>query len=77
MIVRHYHGHLRFKKALLRKTINVFLNLVKGEDLMGRTKLGNANAQRNNNKKKKNDFNTEFASYAQNEALKLSSKNKE
>ena len=43
---------------------------------MGRTKLGNANAQRNNNKKKKNDFNTEFGSYEQKEALKLSSKKK-
>lgn len=50
---------------------------MKGDDFMGRTKLGNANAQRNNNKKKKNDFNTEFALYAQNEALKLSSKNKD
>lgn len=44
---------------------------------MGRTKLGNANAQRNNNKKKKNGFNTEFASYAQNEAQKLSSQKKD
>lgn len=44
---------------------------------MGRTKLGNANAQRNNNKKKKQDFNTEFASYAQHEAKKLSSQNKD
>ncbi|WP_269431602.1 hypothetical protein [Bacillus sp. SA1-12] len=44
---------------------------------MGRTKLGNANAQRNNNKKKKNDFNNEFASYAQHEALKLSDKKKD
>lgn len=44
---------------------------------MGRTKLGNANAQRNNNKKKKNGFNTEFASYAQNEAQKMSSQNKD
>jgi hypothetical protein len=44
---------------------------------MGRTKLGNANAQRNNNKKKKNDFNNEFESYAQHEALKLSRDNKE
>ncbi|QNT72440.1 hypothetical protein FTE28_06230 [Bacillus licheniformis] len=45
---------------------------------MGRTKLGNANAQRNNNAKKKNGFNTEFAteSYSQMEAAKLiSSKN--
>lgn len=50
---------------------------LKGVKDMGRTKLGNANAQRNNNKKKKNDFNTEFASYAQNEAQKLSSQNKE
>jgi hypothetical protein len=46
-------------------------------NVMGRTKLGNANAQRNNNKKKKNGFNTEFASYAQNEALKMSSQNKD
>jgi hypothetical protein len=46
-------------------------------DDMGRTKPGNANAQRNNNAKKKNGFNTEFASYAQNEAQKLSSQNKD
>ncbi|BBW96048.1 hypothetical protein ACPVTF_10265 [Geobacillus icigianus] len=41
---------------------------------MGRTKLGNANAQRNNNAKKKNDFNewtSEFASYAEVEAEKM------
>ncbi|MBD1381637.1 hypothetical protein [Metabacillus arenae] len=43
---------------------------------MGRTKLGNANAQRNNNKKRKNDFNTEFASYAEHEASKLNSSKK-
>ncbi|MEC2075896.1 hypothetical protein [Metabacillus fastidiosus] len=44
---------------------------------MGRQKLGNANAQRNNNKKKKNGFNEEFASYAMHEAKKLSSNNKD
>ncbi|KPC98257.1 MULTISPECIES: hypothetical protein [Geobacillus] len=41
---------------------------------MGRTKLGNANAQRNNNAKKKNGFNewrSEFASYAEVEAEKM------
>ncbi|WP_431831793.1 hypothetical protein [Bacillus licheniformis] len=45
---------------------------------MGRTKLGNANAQRNNNAKKKNGFNTEFAteSYSQMEAAKLISSKK-
>lgn len=46
---------------------------------MGRTKLGNANAQRNNNAKKKNGFNTEFAteSYSQMEAAKLISSKKQ
>ncbi|MFC0271675.1 hypothetical protein ACFFIX_09425 [Metabacillus herbersteinensis] len=43
---------------------------------MGKTKLGNANAQRNNNKKKKNGFNEEFASYAQAEAQKMSNNKK-
>ncbi|MFT0800534.1 hypothetical protein VSK91_03585 [Bacillus swezeyi] len=45
---------------------------------MGRTKLGNANAQRNNNAKKKNGFNTEFSteSYAQMEAAKMISNKK-
>ncbi|MCD7033432.1 hypothetical protein LRR81_04255 [Metabacillus sp. GX 13764] len=43
---------------------------------MGRTKLGNANAQRNNNKKQKNGYNTEFASYAEAEAAKLASSKK-
>ena len=38
-----------------------------------RTKLGNANAQRNNNAKKKNGFNTEFAieSYSQMKCAEL------
>ncbi|WP_373926121.1 hypothetical protein [Bacillus paralicheniformis] len=47
--------------------------------MMGRTKLGNANAQRNNNAKKKNGFNTEFAteSYSQMEAAKLISSKKQ
>ncbi|ATH92110.1 hypothetical protein [Bacillus glycinifermentans] len=45
---------------------------------MGRTKLGNKNAQQNNNAKKKNGFNTEFSteSYAQMEAAKLISSKK-
>ncbi|MDA7025729.1 hypothetical protein PJ311_03765 [Bacillus sp. CLL-7-23] len=45
---------------------------------MGRTKLGNANAQRNNNAKQKNGFNTEFSteSYAQMEAAKMISNKK-
>ncbi|NUK31463.1 hypothetical protein HT574_15610 [Parageobacillus sp. VR-IP] len=42
---------------------------------MGRTKLGNANAQRNNNAKQKNGFNqewnSEFASYAEVETKKM------
>ncbi|MDQ0858714.1 MULTISPECIES: hypothetical protein [Bacillaceae] len=41
---------------------------------MGRTKSGNANAQRNNNAKKKNGFNEEFASYAETEVKKMNSK---
>lgn len=44
---------------------------------MGKTKLGNANAQQNNNEKQKNGYNTEFASYSQAEAAKLSSSKKE
>jgi len=44
---------------------------------VGRVKLGNANAQRNNNKKKKNGFNTEFESYAKHEAMKMSNQKKE
>ena len=45
---------------------------------MGRTKLGNANAQRNNNAKKKNGFNTEFAteSYSQMGSRKINLKQK-
>jgi len=43
---------------------------------MGRTKLGNANAQRNNNAKQKNDFNNEFASYAEVEVKKMSNEHK-
>jgi hypothetical protein len=43
---------------------------------MGRTKSGNANAQRNNNEKKKNGFNEEFASYAETEVKKMNSKKK-
>ena len=43
---------------------------------MGRTKLGNANAQRNNNAKQKNGFNNEFASYAEVEAKKIEEKGK-
>lgn len=38
---------------------------------MGRAKLGNANAQRNNNAKQKNGFNREFASYAEVETEKM------
>jgi hypothetical protein len=38
---------------------------------MGKTKRGNANAQRNNNAKQKNGFNNEFASYAEVEAGKM------
>lgn len=51
----------------------------KGGECMGRTKLGNANAQRNNNAKKKNGFNewtSEFASYAEVEAEKLKNDHK-
>ncbi|QNG61516.1 MULTISPECIES: hypothetical protein [Bacillaceae] len=44
---------------------------------MGKTKSGNANAQRNNNAKKKNGFNEEFASYAENEVKKMNSKKNE
>ncbi|MFY4776045.1 hypothetical protein [Metabacillus sp. RGM 3146] len=44
---------------------------------MGKTKPGNANAQRNNNQKQKNGYNTEFASYSQAEAAKLASSKKE
>ncbi|EMT46594.1 MULTISPECIES: hypothetical protein [Anoxybacillus] len=43
---------------------------------MGRTKLGNANAQRNNNAKQKNDLNNEFASYAEVEVKKMSNEHK-
>lgn len=43
---------------------------------MGRTKRGNANAQRNNNAKKKNEFNRPFASYAAREVEKMSSEQK-
>jgi hypothetical protein len=43
---------------------------------MGKTKHGNANAQRNNNAKKKNDFNNEFASYAEVEAEKMKNHDK-
>jgi hypothetical protein len=43
---------------------------------MGRTKSGNANAQRNNNAKQKNGFNNEFASYAEVEAEKMKNKHK-
>ncbi|MDX5474329.1 MAG: hypothetical protein LPK00_02225 [Bacillaceae bacterium] len=38
---------------------------------MGRTKKGNANAQRNNNAKQKGTMDTEFASYAEMEAAKM------
>jgi hypothetical protein len=38
---------------------------------MGKTKRGNANAQRNNNAKQKNGFNNEFASYAELEVEKM------
>ncbi|WP_170289303.1 hypothetical protein [Metabacillus lacus] len=44
---------------------------------MGRTKLGNANAQRNNNKKHKNGYNEGPESYMQAQALKLSGDKKE
>lgn len=43
---------------------------------MGRTKLGNANAQRNNNAKKKNGFNNEFASYVEVETGKMKNEKK-
>lgn len=45
---------------------------------MGKTTLGNKNAQQNNNAKKKNGFNTEFSteSYAQMEAAKMISSKK-
>jgi hypothetical protein len=43
---------------------------------VGRTKLGNANAQRNNNAKQKNGFNNEFASYAEIEAKKMQNDHK-
>lgn len=41
---------------------------------MGKTKLGNANAQRNNNAKKKNGAGNEFASYAEVESIKMKNK---
>ncbi|WP_437131480.1 hypothetical protein [Bacillus atrophaeus] len=44
--------------------------------MMGRTKLGNRNAQQNNNVKKKNGFQTHFDSYAGREAEKLIASNK-
>ncbi|MDQ0162802.1 hypothetical protein [Bacillus alveayuensis] len=44
---------------------------------MGRTKQGNANAQRNNNAKKKNELNQPFPSYAAREVEKMSSDQKE
>ncbi|WP_243290824.1 hypothetical protein [Bacillus sp. FJAT-47783] len=44
---------------------------------MGRTKHGNANAQRNNNVKKKNDFNKPFVSYAAMEVEKMSNEDNE
>lgn len=47
-----------------------------GCETMGRTKLGNANAQRDNNAKQKNDFNNEFASYAEVEVKKMSNEHK-
>ncbi|EIF13603.1 hypothetical protein MY7_1935 [Bacillus sp. 5B6] len=43
---------------------------------MGRTKLGNRNAQQNNNAKKKNGFGQKFDSYAGREAEKLMASNK-
>lgn len=43
---------------------------------MGRTKFGNANAQRNNNAKHKNELKTEFASYAGVEVKKMSNEHK-
>jgi len=43
---------------------------------MGRTKFGNANAQRNNNAKQKNGFNHEFASYAEVETEKMKNEHK-
>ncbi|MDX8366510.1 hypothetical protein ACSVDA_15970 [Cytobacillus sp. Hm23] len=44
---------------------------------MGKTKAGNANAQRNNNAKQKNDYNNEFASYAEVESNKMKNRKKE
>jgi len=44
---------------------------------MGRTKHGNPNAQRNNNVKKKNDFNEPVISYAAREVEKMSKDNKD
>ncbi|MED4014761.1 hypothetical protein ACWE42_13230 [Sutcliffiella cohnii] len=43
---------------------------------MGRTKKGNANANRNNNAKK-GKMNTEFASYAEFEAAKMTNQHKD
>ncbi|AEH47704.1 hypothetical protein [Parageobacillus thermoglucosidasius] len=43
---------------------------------MGRTKFGNANAQRNNNAKQKNGFHHEFASYAEAETKKMENEHK-
>ncbi|XVK83294.1 YpzF [Bacillus stercoris] len=48
----------------------------KGGFMLGRTKLGNRNAQANNNAKKKNGFQTHFDSYAGREAEKLIASNK-
>ncbi|WP_197491556.1 MULTISPECIES: hypothetical protein [Bacillaceae] len=43
---------------------------------MGKTKPANSNAMANNNAKKKNGFEHEFASYAEAEAAKLDSSKK-
>ncbi|ASB53511.1 uncharacterized protein S100072_02176 [Bacillus velezensis] len=63
----------RVSSALAVHTIRIFS---KGDMTMGRTKLGNRNAQQNNNAKKKNGFGQKFDSYAGREAEKLMASNK-
>ncbi len=58
----------RITPAFFTHTISDFFN--KGDDNVGRTKLGNANAQRNNNRKKAMKSSSELVEFETGEDLK-------
>ncbi|MBT2723795.1 hypothetical protein J7E63_06960 [Bacillus sp. ISL-75] len=58
----------RIRLIIFTHTINVFLE--KGDGSVGRQKLGNQNAQRNNNRKKPMRDSEELVEFTTGEALK-------